>query len=198
MMDVSLVTSFLGTMSGIFLACALGMPVPEEITLISAGVLISVKQLPLCLGFIPGLAGIFMSDTILFFLGRHFGSRVFRLPLLRSILTEHRVQWAESLIQRNGPVACIVGRFLPGLRVVLFLTSGALGIKPRVFIAADVLAAVILVSLWISVGNWMGSSFIDATQHARDIKVVLISVAVLLLIINGSWRFITRKRAGHS
>ncbi len=192
MMDVGMIVSHIGTVGGIFLTCALGMPVPEEITLLSAGVLVSAKQLPLCLAVIPGLAGIFMSDTILFFLGRRLGPRVFRLPLLRSVLTAERVRWAESRIHRNGPLACFVGRFLPGLRVVIFTTSGALGIKPRVFLAVDAAAAVIVVSLWVAAGLWMGSNFIDATRHAEEIKTVMIFVAVLILVINGSRRLLTR------
>jgi len=198
MVDFSLIMSNFGTLIGIFLACALGVPVPEEITLLSAGVLVSTKQLQLDLAVISGLTGILMGDSTLYFLGRHLGPRVFRLPLLRTVLTESRVQWAESCIHRNGPLVCFFGRFIPGLRVVIFTTFGALGIKPRVFLVTDDLAAVIIVSLWLSLGNWIGSNFIDSTQHVQDIKVVLISIAILILVSNRSWRFLTRKRTEHS
>jgi membrane protein DedA with SNARE-associated domain len=198
MVDFSLIMSDFGIMIGIFLACALGVPVPEEITLLSAGVLVSTKQLQFGLAVVSGLAGILMSDSTLYFLGRRLGPRVFLLPLFRTVLTKSRVKWAESRIRRNGPLVCFIGRFLPGLRVVIFTTSGALGIKPRVFLAIDALAAVISVSLWISLGNWMGSNFIDATRHARNIKLVLISISILILVISSSWMSLTRKRTEHS
>ncbi len=201
MVDFSLIISNFGTVIGMFLACALGFPVPEEITLISAGVLVSTKQLHLTLAVISGLAGILISDSTLYFLGRHLGPRVFELPLLRTVLTESRVKWAESRIRKYGPLVCFVGRFLPGLRIAIFTTSGALGLKPQVFLSIDVLAAVIIVSLWISLGHWMGSNFIDATRYAQEIKVVLIVIALLIFVINISWRFITRnedERQGNS
>ena len=194
MVDASLMTSCLGAMSGIFLACALGIPVPEEITLLSAGIMVAAKKFPLYLVAIPGFAGMVVCDTTLFILGRRLGRRIFRFPLLRSALTEQRVQWAESHIHRDGSLTCFIGRFIPGLRVVVITTSGALGIKPRVFLTVDILAVLIIVSLWIAVGYWMGSSFVDAAQYARDIKVYLIIIASLLLVLNGSWRFIKRKR----
>ena len=176
MFDFSLIMSNFGTLIAIFVACALGAPVPEEITLLSSGVLVSTKQLQLSFAVISGLAGILMSDSTLYFLGRYFGPRVFGLPLFRTVFTESRVKWAESHIRENGALICFIGRFLPGLRVVIFTTSGALGIKSHIFLAIDALAAVIIVSLWISLGIWMGSNFIDTARHTQEIRVASISI----------------------
>lgn len=197
MFDFSLIMSNFGTVIAIFIACALGAPVPEEITLLSAGVLVSTKQLELSFAVISGLTGILMSDSTLYFLGRYLGPRVFRLPLFRTVFTESRAKWAESHIRRNGPLICFIGRFLPGLRIVIFTTSGALEIRPQVFLAIDALAAVIIVSLWISLGNWMGSNFIDTARHTQEFRVASISIALLVVATNIGWRLITRKRNRH-
>ena len=186
--------SDLGTVLTIFLACATGVPVPEEITLLWVGIFVSTKQLQLSLAVVSGLAGILASDWTLYFLGRHLGPRVFRLHLFRTVFTDSRVKWAESHIRRNGPLVCFVGRFLPGLRVVIFAASGALGIKPQVFLAIDAMAAMTIVSLWISLGNWMGSNFIDATRHTQEIRAASISIALLIVLANIGLRLIIRKR----
>ena len=180
------------SLMGIFLACALGIPVPEELTLLSAGILVSTKQLQLDLAFMSGVSGILMSDSILYFLGRYLGPQVFRWYLFRTVFTVSRVKWAEYHIRRNGTLFCFIGRFLPGLRVVIFTTTGALGIKPNAFLVIDALAAVISVLLWISIGNWMGSSFLDAALHAQEIKVGLICIAVLIFVIGMTRQIITR------
>lgn len=190
--------STFGIVIGIFLSCATGVPAPLEITLLSAGVLVSTKQIPLGIAVISGLAGIFMSDWTLYFLGRHLGPQVFRLPLLRTVFTESRVKWAEARIRGNGPIVCFIGCFLPGLRVVMFTACGAFGVKPQVFLVIDIMAAVIIVSLWIFLGNWMGSNFIDATQHAQEIRMFFISIALLIVVINIGLQLITRKRAKHA
>ena len=192
MFQLSLTMSTFGIMLGILLSCALGIPVPLEITLLSAGVLVSTKQIHLGLAVISGLAGILTGDWTMYFLGRHFGPRVFQLPFLRTVLTESRVKWAEARIRRNGPLVSFVGCFLPGLRVVIFTTCGALGINPLTFIAIDTLAAMIIVSLWISLGNWVGFNFINPIQYAQEIRLVIISLALLIPVINISWRLIIR------
>lgn len=189
-----MIQSNIGTMIGIFLACALGFPVPEEITLLSAGVFVSSKQLALILGILSGWSGLLICDWTLFFLGRRLGPRVFRLPLLQTILTETRVKWAASHIHRNGPFFCFIGRFLSGLRVVIFTTFGALGLRPRIFIIIDIIATLSFVSLWIFLGDWMGSHFIDATRHAHAIKLGLACIAILFIAINISLQLINRKR----
>ncbi|MDD5711136.1 MAG: DedA family protein, partial [Smithellaceae bacterium] len=179
MADLSLFTGNIGTLIGIYLACAAGIPVPEEITLISAGVLAATKQLTASTAAAAGLAGIVTSDWTLYFLGRHLGAKVFRLPVLRNVFTKSRVLWAETHIGRNGSLICFCGRFLPGLRVAIFAASGALGVKPQVFIGMELLAAITVVSLWVSLGNWMGSRFIDAVAYAQEIKITLVCMALV-------------------
>jgi len=191
--DISLIISYFGAAIGIFMACALGVPVPEEITMLWAGILVSARDIPLGHAVFSSWAGLLASDSTLYLLGRYFGRQVFRLPLLRTVLTESRVKWAESHIRGDGPLVCFIGRFLPGLRIVIFTTSGALGLKPHVFIAIDTLAAVITVSLWISLGNWMGSNIINASRYGGEIGLISISIALLIVVINIIWKLIFRK-----
>lgn len=194
MVDFSMISSHISTIVGIFLACASGFPVPEEITLLSSGVLVSTKQLPLTLAVLSCWSGLLMSDWALFFLGRHFGSRVFRLPLLKDVLTETRVKWAETLMVRNGPLFCFIGRFLPGLRVVIFVTFGSLKLRLQIFMIIDIMATLISVSLWIFLGNWMSSHFIDSTRYVHEIKLILASIGILFIVINISRKLINREK----
>jgi len=196
MVDFSMTLPDLATVIGIFLACALGFPVPEEITLIFAGIWVSTKQLTLILAVLSGWSGLLMSDWTLFFLGRHLGPRIFHLPFLKTVLTETRVKWAEALVNKNGPFFCFIGRFLTGLRVVIFTTFGALGLRPQIFMAIDIMASLVSVSIWIFFGYWMASHFIDATRYAHEIRLVLASIAILFSAINITRQLINRKRTG--
>jgi len=193
-MDLSLFTTQGATLFSIYLACALGIPVPEEITLISAGVLAATGQLPAVIAAGAGLLGIFTCDWTLYLLGRHLGPRVFRLPFLRSLFTESRIQWASAHVKKNGILICFVARFLPGMRVAIFSTAGAFGVKLYVFFPVDVLAACTVVTLWVSLGNWMGAHLLDAAAYAHEIKVIMISTGLLILCGNIAWQIITRWR----
>lgn len=168
---------------GILLACALGMPVPEEFTLLSAGVLVAAKQIELHHAIVFGVVGVLLSDTILYYMGRCFGRQIFQWRFISSILTKSRVKWVEACIRENGALVCFVGRFLPGIRVVIFTTVGVLGVKPQMFLVIDILAAVIDISFWIFAGTLMGS-FVDASQYAAEIKKTIMLLGVALLLLN--------------
>ncbi|MHC1762511.1 MAG: DedA family protein [Negativicutes bacterium] len=168
---------------GILLACALGMPAPEEIALLSAGVLVAAKQVAIHHAIISGVVGVVLSDTVLYYMRRCFGRQIFQWRFISGVLTESRVKWVEACIRGNGALVCFVGRFLPGLRMVIFTTVGVLGVKPQMFLVIDILAAVIDISFWIFVGTLMGS-IVDASQYAAEIKKTIMLLGVALLLFN--------------
>ncbi len=67
------------TILGILFACGLGVPIPEDITLIAAGILASAGSISLPGAYIVGYVGVMVGDTLLFFTGRKYGHKVFRV-----------------------------------------------------------------------------------------------------------------------
>jgi membrane protein DedA with SNARE-associated domain len=170
------------TIVGILFICSIGVPIPEDITLLSAGLLASGHRISLMGALVSGFAGVLIGDAILFFLGRRFGKRFFALPGLRRIFTPTRILAAEARIRKNGPFICFIARFLPGLRSPIFAMSGALGVKRSTFFMLDGLAALLSVPLWVYIGYWVGDNFDDALDMAKQIQTYIIS-GVLFLII---------------
>ena len=183
----------MGTLAGLYLACALGFPAPEEITLLSAGAWVSTGQLPLAVAVLTGWAGVLTADWSLYFLGRHLGPRIVFLPILRTLLTEARMARAEALIHKNGPFWCGVARFIPGMRIIIFATLGSLGLAPCVFMIIDAAASLISVSLFICAGNYLAIHLIDTARYGTEIKLALAGIASLFLTLNISRKLIMRK-----
>lgn len=175
------------TIVGILLICGFGVPIPEDITLITAGLLASGKSITLTGAFLASFLGVMAGDTILFQLGRRYGKRVFTLPGLRRLFTAERITSAEARIRKNGPFICFVARFLPGLRTPIFAMSGALGVRPLVFFLLDGLAALISVPLWVYVGFWFGENyedaFGDAIAAAEKLQGYVFSILGVLIVI---------------
>ena len=186
----SLFAGKLTTYLGILIACALGIPLPEEITLLSVGVLVAAKQLNLYHAIMVGVVGAFLSDAILFFMGRCFGIQLFRIPFIGRALKSVSSKRLESCISKNGALFCFCGRFFPGLRVAIFTTAGMLGIKPQIFLAIDILAAVIDIAFWIFVGTLM-ENFVDVIKYAEEIKMIIMLLALSFLLINIIRKYIT-------
>lgn len=166
---------------GVLLACGLGVPIPEDITLIAAGLLAGLGKISLTGALIAGMVGVLAGDSFLFFLGRKFGRRAYQLPIIRKVMTPERALMAETKIQNNSKFICFTARFLPGLRAPIYLTSGIMGVRPITFFLLDGIAALISVPVWV-VGAWYFSKNIDEAIHfAKQMHVYLfIGLAVLI------------------
>lgn len=170
---------------GVLFICGIGVPIPEDITLISAGILASMNQISFGGALISGLVGVLVGDTILFFIGARFGRRVFQWPVFSSVFTPERILKSEVAIQGHAKKICFTARFMPGLRAPIYLTAGILKVPFRTFIIQDGLAALLSVPVWVYLGYWFGENIDDAIELAKDINVVIgsilaIGIAVIL------------------
>lgn len=172
-------TAFLSLL-GVLLLCGLGLPVPEDIVLITTGFLASLGKFPLWVGIALGVVGVLSGDAVLFFLGRRYGERVFEHPLVRRITRPESLEAARERVLRNASVICFVARFLPGLRSPIYLMAGAMGVPPRTYVTQDGLAALISVPVWVVAGWYFGEQIEGAMLWARQFQtVMLVALAVL-------------------
>ena len=184
------------TIIGILVICGLGIPIPEDITLLVAGLLAASGHITFPGALTAGMVGVLFGDAFLFFMGRRYGKKIFGLPGLRRLFTEERVLMAEQKIRRNGPFICFVARFLPGLRSPIFAMSGALGVRPIVFFSLDGFAAMISVPVWVYFGYWTGNNLEleEALEIAEKYQGYVLAGLVLLIGSYVSFK-IWRKRA---
>ncbi|MCM2282357.1 MAG: DedA family protein [Bdellovibrionaceae bacterium] len=184
-----------GAIIGVLLICGLGVPIPEDITLLAAGLLASSGHITLGGALIAGFTGVMIGDSFLFFMGRKFGAKIFGLPGFRRIFTPERIRRAEDRVRRNGHFICFIARFLPGLRSPIFALAGAMGVKPSVFLMQDGFAALISVPVWVYVGFWLGENWEE--QFARVEKLQDIFLAVIGIVVLGYFvfRFFRKRKA---
>jgi membrane protein DedA with SNARE-associated domain len=169
-----------GAIVGLLLICGLGVPLPEDITLIAAGMLAAVGSMSLSGAMLAGFFGVMAGDAFLYTMGRVYGRRAFNLPMIRSFMTPRRIALAERKIVRNSMFICFTARFLPGLRSPVFLLAGITGVRPIVFYGLDGFAALISVPVWVYVGYWVGQNLDQALLIAERVQL---SVAGLVLVL---------------
>lgn len=165
----------------VLLAAGFGLPIPEDIPLLTAGYLCHSEDASVPIMIVVGLIGVMSADVVLFLLGRTFGHRIFEHRLLRRLFNPSRLLVAEELFARHGIKIIFFGRFLPVLRPMIFMAAGVLRVRPGVFLAVNGTAACISVPLMIFLGLFFGGSL---EQIQRDVRVA--SHTILLLVIVGS------------
>src|SRR5215217_2874713 len=110
---------FLGVM-----AESMGVLLPGETILISAGVLVQRGSLDLGDAILLGILGAVVGDQIGYWIGRE-GGRPFILRYGRYVfITPQRLGRAEAFFARHGGEAVFMARFFSGLRVFGALVAG--------------------------------------------------------------------------
>ena len=142
------------------LICGFGVPIPEDVTLVTGGVIAGLGYADVHTMFAVGMSGVLVGDGLVFTTGRLQGERVMRWRPVQRIMTPERFAAAQGAFARYGRWVMFVARFLPGLRTPVFLTAG---ITRRVsfgtWFLMDGLAALISVPIWVYLGyfgaqNW--------------------------------------------
>ena len=177
------------TYAGLFLVlvlCGLGLPVPEEVPLLTGGFLVyrGITQYPttLAISFIGVVAG----DNSLFFLGRRFGAGVLRYLGFVRPRARQRIEELKMFMDRHGNMAIFYARFLAGVRALVYLTAGSAGITPRRFVVYDALGAIISVPLAVSVGYFFGARIDLAIRYLGGLDRLILAAAAACLIFYGS------------
>jgi membrane protein DedA with SNARE-associated domain len=133
----------------------LGVPLPEEVSLVSAGVLAKRGfASPVALGTIC-LVGLLLSDLMLYATGRALGVVVRRL-LVRS--RRRRAPYHPGATRWGARL--VVARVVPGLRTIGFLAAGATHVPLRRFVLFDLVGALACTALWAPLG-WHYAERID-------------------------------------
>ncbi len=109
-----------------------GLPLPEEVPIIAAGILAANGTLDPWLALGCCLFGAIVGDAIMYWIGYHFGRGVLRdWHWWARRVTPQREARIETLFQEHGLKVFFVARFLVFFRSPLFLTAGILQVSFR-------------------------------------------------------------------
>lgn len=160
------------------LLCSIGVPIPEDITLVAGGVISGLGYTNVHTMCALALFGVVAGDLTMFWLGRHFGARLLRWRPIRRVLTPERFAVVQKKFERYGNRLLFTARFLPGMRTAVFITAG---LTHRVsvwrFLLFDGTAAIISVPVWVYLG------YFGANNHEWLIKWIHRGQAGLWIIL---------------
>jgi membrane protein DedA with SNARE-associated domain len=102
----------------------MGVPVPGETALLTAGVLASRGHLDIVAVIAVAAAAAIIGDNVGFMIGRRLGRRVLLAP---GPFERHRrrvIELGEPFFERHGPKAVFLGRWVAGLRITSAWLAG--------------------------------------------------------------------------
>ena len=169
---------------------ALGVPIPEEVPIITSGVLVGKEwnnpdswmkwwiMLPVC------IAGVVVCDMVLYVIGRMWGVKLLQREWVQKyILPPEKKVKIEKNFHEYGIVILLVARVLPGIRSPIFMMAGVMKVPFKKFLIADGLYAIPGVNLLFWLSYWFTDQFLRAFEKVEGNRPIV--VAVILAAASG-------------
>jgi len=132
----------------VLMLCGMGLPVPEDVALVAGGFLAHRGVTRLGATFAVSLVGVIAGDNSLFYLGRRFGTGLVTYLLIGRQRQQHQIDRLKDFMERHGHMAIFYARFLFGVRALVYLTAGSLGVTPARFSSTTCSARSFRFPLW--------------------------------------------------
>jgi membrane protein DedA with SNARE-associated domain len=165
-----------------------GLPIPEEVAIIGAGIASSAGSLEPWRAFAACLVGALLGDCVMYGIGYHFGhSLAKRHPHFAHLLHAERQGTIEEMMRRHGFKVFLLARFMVGLRSPVYLTAGILRISFRRFLLVDAFCATAVVGTFF----WLSHRYGDHIRRwifRLDLLVTVVVVAVVATLLVLLWK----------
>jgi membrane protein DedA with SNARE-associated domain len=164
-----------------------GIVVPGDLFLALGGIYAGRGQLSVVLVIMVGAAAGLTGETVSYWLGRKFGTRIIRrLPLANRL--EKYLDVARDYFRRHGGITVFVGRYVSVAGTFTPFAAGTSGMRFGRFIAFDV-PAIVLWAVGISLLGYFLNSEIDLVDRILSrFGWGLLAVAVLWVGGRYAWK----------
>jgi membrane protein DedA with SNARE-associated domain len=165
----------------------LGLPFPEDATLILCGVLISWEIVHPVRALVVVYLGLLCADTLVYLIGMKYGRMIVTHRRFHRFLPPEKFAQLEGRFNSKGVWFILAGRHLMGLRIQIFLVAGVMRMQYLKFILADAVSSLFTVSLMVGIGYVGGNSYeiirkdVTRLEHAAVI-LGLVALTVYLIV----------------
>jgi len=179
---------------GVLILCGMGLPIPEDVALLAGGFLVHRGVIRYPTTMMVALVGVVAGDNLLFFLGRHFGTGLVAYLGIGRPRSQRQIAWLKSFMRRHGHRAILYARFVAGLRALVYLTAGSLGVKPLRFLFYDLAGAAISVPIVVTLGYVFGSQIEVVLQYIGGVeKLIWLLLALSAAVVATRMLMFTRE-----
>jgi membrane protein DedA with SNARE-associated domain len=177
---------------GFMSICAMGVPIPEEFVIISAGLVGhmalnpqeypppypgAIAADPYTLALVTFIS-VIVTDYFIYSMGKFFGHQIIYSQRFKKYFPEDKMTKVRSWAQKYGFFAPGIFRFIPGVRFPGHLMCGALGVKTWIFLLVDGGAALFSVPTQVLLVSFYGR---DILMKIQPFKIYFFAAIVLIV-----------------
>ena len=171
------------------------VPIPAELTLPLAGLLVGEGQLTFVLVLLWTTVASVIVSVILYLLGFWVGEESLRRFIKKFgrfvFVYETDLDKTCEMFRRHGGIACLVGRLIPGVTVLISIPAGIerMPIYGR-FMIFTILATIAFNGAFVGVGWALGNHWDIVVQYAAIVNYVTIAAIAggILWFVGSRWK----------
>lgn len=160
-----------------------GGPIPDNTFLLLTGTVATVNGLSMewlfLMAFLGGVAGY----EINYWSGRLFGLAICR-GVCPGILHDRNVRKAVDMMDRFGPVALILSRFMPILNLPSFI-AGVNAMEYRRYAGFNLISSAVWCGILLTLGYYIGSIPIISKylDYFTDLLIVILAITIIIVLV---------------
>jgi membrane protein DedA with SNARE-associated domain len=174
----------------------LGLPFPEDATLIACGFLIAAGVVQPIPALAVVYAGIVVTDWGLYAVGKKYGRLVVNHRRFRRILSAERLSALEEMFKKRGIIFILIGRHLVGLRAQILIVAGVMRMNLMKFLLADAVSSLFTIALMVGAGYAGGNSLEIIRNDITRIEHLLVVLAVVSVAVFLLFRHLRMRKNG--
>ncbi|MCG9079272.1 DedA family protein [Laribacter hongkongensis] len=169
----------------LLLAGGLALPIPEDVVLVSAGIVAGLGHAGLADMLVITFLGVLLGDVAMYAIGWHWGDRIRQWRFFDRLVSAEREAGIRAAFARRGIWFVFAARFLWGIRVAVYLVAGmSRQIAPARFLLADGLAVLLTVPVKVVLGFYGAHHrvWLEQALHTEERVIGILAGSILLLL----------------
>ncbi len=166
----------------------------DDITCLVVGIYVAAGNV----SFLPAVAACFvgtlLGDLLWFFVGRICGSACLTRAPVKWVVTAQHLQRAREFLEKHGPTAIALTRFVPLIRTPVQIIAGALSPRAAPLMLYFVLAALVYAPLLVIGSALLGNAVDIYSLYEKYGHSALLAVGLLVWLLLVGTRLALRQR----
>lgn len=164
---------------------------PGDSLLVTAAILREDLHVSIWLLVLVGIAAAVAGDQVGYWIGHRWGRGLFKDDA--KLLKLEYLKSAEGFFRKHGPLALILGRFVPIVRTFVPVAAGAAGMQYKNFVGWNVSGAVAWVASMNMVGVFLGT-IPGIADSIEKIMLLIVALSVTPIVIKSLYSYIEGKK----
>ena len=167
-------TSLIFTETGLLI----GLLLPGDSVLFSAGFLASMEYLHLLPLFLLTFCAAVLGDSVGYALGKKYGPKIF-VKEKSLFFDKQHIERAQRFYTKHGGKTVILARFIPIIRTLAPVLAGVGAMRYKTFLAYNIVGGFLWTTSVLGLGYFLGKTIPNADKYVLPIVAGIIFVSLI-------------------